>query len=150
MAFELKVQRRVEFGDVDQSGIVHFPRFFQYMEAAEHEFFRSVGLSVHQPLEHGATGWPRVQAACEFKAPLRFEDVIEVHVLVKEKRPKSLHWLHIIRKLASGGAVDAARGTIVTVCTRVVAGEPLKAIPIPSIIDGRIEAAPASVIEALG
>jgi YbgC/YbaW family acyl-CoA thioester hydrolase len=150
MAFEWRVRRRVEFGDVDQSGIVHFPRFFQYMEVAEHEFFRSVGLSIHQPLERGTTGWPRVSAACDFKAPLRFEDMIEVHVILREKRQKSLHWLHVIRKLEPTGLVEVARGTIVTVCIRVVEGEPLKAIAIPLVVAERLEAAPESVIVALG
>ena len=44
-------------------GIVHFPRYFDYMELAEHAFFRSLGISIHVPLEHGRTGWPRVHAA---------------------------------------------------------------------------------------
>jgi acyl-CoA thioester hydrolase len=43
MAFEYKVRRRVEFSETDMAGIVHYSNFFRYMEAAEHEFFRSLG-----------------------------------------------------------------------------------------------------------
>ena len=38
--------RRVEFGDTDMAGIMHFANFFRFMEAAEPDFLRSLGLSV--------------------------------------------------------------------------------------------------------
>ena len=41
-----RVKRRVEFADTDMAGIVHFSAFFVYMEQAEHELLRSLGLSV--------------------------------------------------------------------------------------------------------
>ena len=50
MPCEYRTRRRIEFVDTDMAGIVHFARFFVFMEAAEHEFLRSLGLSVH--LEH--------------------------------------------------------------------------------------------------
>ena len=33
--------RRVEFGDTDMAGIMHFANFFRFMESAETEFLRS-------------------------------------------------------------------------------------------------------------
>ena len=36
-----RTTRRVEFGDTDMAGIVHFANFFRYMESAETEFLRS-------------------------------------------------------------------------------------------------------------
>lgn len=39
-----QTSRRVEFCDTDMAGIVHFANFFRYMEAAEHELFRNLGL----------------------------------------------------------------------------------------------------------
>ncbi|MEM9599354.1 MAG: acyl-CoA thioesterase, partial [Acidobacteriota bacterium] len=35
---ELQTRRRIEFADTDMARIVHFSRFFDFMEAAEHEF----------------------------------------------------------------------------------------------------------------
>jgi len=146
MAHEFKLRRRIEFAEIDMGGIVHFPRFYEYMELAEHEFFRSLGLSIHLPLDRGRTGWPRVHASCDFKAPLRFEDEIEVHLIVREKKEKSLSYLHVIRKLTPEGPVEVARGIITTVCVRVAVGEPLKAIPMPAIVSERIEAAPRELL----
>ena len=33
--------RRVEFGDTDLAGIMHFSNFFRFMEAAETDFLRA-------------------------------------------------------------------------------------------------------------
>jgi len=46
MAYEFKLVRRVEFIETDMVGIVHYSNFSRYMEAAEHAFFRSLGISV--------------------------------------------------------------------------------------------------------
>ena len=47
MAYEYSIVRGVEFSDTDMAGIMHFSNFFRFMEAAEHGFFRSLGLSIH-------------------------------------------------------------------------------------------------------
>ena len=44
--FEYRTQRRVEFSHTDMAGIVHFSRYFIYMESVEHEFLRHLGTSV--------------------------------------------------------------------------------------------------------
>ncbi|MFO0803044.1 MAG: hypothetical protein U0791_07980 [Gemmataceae bacterium] len=37
---------RVDFGDTDMAGIMHFANFFRFMESAEIDFLHSVGLTV--------------------------------------------------------------------------------------------------------
>ena len=85
MAYEFKIVQRVEFSDTDMAGIVHYANFFRYMDAAEHAFFRSLGFSIWTQGTEPPVGWPRVQAQCDFKHPLRFEDEVEVHLLVSAK-----------------------------------------------------------------
>ena len=58
------------------------------METAEHGFYRSLGFSVAMPETYPRLGWPRVHAECDFKKPLRFEDRVEIHLLVAETRSK--------------------------------------------------------------
>ena len=55
-----RTTRRIEFGDTDMAGIVHFANFFRFMESAECEFLRSRGLSVKLDWEGQAIGFPRV------------------------------------------------------------------------------------------
>jgi len=46
-----QTSRLVEFHDTDMAGIMHFASFFIYMESAEHELYRSLGLSIHSIVE---------------------------------------------------------------------------------------------------
>ncbi len=93
MAFEIKLQRRVEFSETDAAGIVHFSNFFRYMESAEHAFFRSLGYSIMMRRFDPPLGFPRVHVSCDYRSPLRFEDLVEVHLLVRMKMAKVLSYL---------------------------------------------------------
>lgn len=146
MPYEYKVRRRVEFSETDMAGIVHYSNFFRYMEAAEHEFFRSLGFSVVTRQVDPPVGWPRVRAECDFKQPLRFEDEFEVHMLVAAKRSKSLSYQFRIRKLNTTPPVEVARGTLTVVCVTHEGGS-MKAAVIPKEIAGRIQVAPAGLLE---
>ena len=142
MAFEYKTRYRVEFAETDMAGIVHFSQYFKYMEEAEHEFWRSLGFSVHQESGDDVIGWPRVSADCEYLAPLRFEDEFEVHLQVLEKNEKSLRFGFEMNAI-SPEMVRIARGHISVVCVRLnKATNQMNAIPIPSDIYERIELAP--------
>ena len=85
-----KTQRRVEFRDTDAAGIVHFSNFFAYMEQAEHAFLRSVGLGVICEFDGQNISWPRVNAECNYRNAIRFEEIIDVEVRVKRIGTKSV------------------------------------------------------------
>ena len=76
------MNRRVEFFDTDMAGIVHFTAYFRFMETAEHELFRSLGLRITAPPAERKSGWPRVSCDFEFKNSLRFNEEFQVHVSV--------------------------------------------------------------------
>ena len=86
-------ERRVEFSETDMAGIVHFANFFRWMEEAEHEYFRSLGLTIVAK-QDGAVhiGWPRVAASCNFHLPLFYQDVFEVRVTVERLGVKSISY----------------------------------------------------------
>ncbi len=146
MAYEFKAVRRVEFSETDMAGIVHYSNFFRYMETAEHGFFRSLGFSVITDKTDPPVGWPRVHADCDYSLPLRFEDEVEIHMLVREKKPKSLSYLFRFRKLNATPPMEVARGTLTVVCvTRDAAGK-MTACPIPKVIADQIKVAPAELL----
>jgi YbgC/YbaW family acyl-CoA thioester hydrolase len=145
VAYEYTIVREVEFSDTDMAGIMHFANFFRFMEAAEHAFFRSLGLSIHttnpEPL-----GWPRVHADCDYRSPLRFEDSVEVRLLDREKREKSIAYLFTVRKVDEPER-EVARGTLVVACVkRDNATGKLTGVPIPKVIADKIEVAPAELL----
>lgn len=142
MASEYTVIRQVEFSDTDMAGIMHFANFFRFMEAAEHAFFRSLGFSIHST-EPEEVSWPRVHARCDFRYPLKFEDSVEIRLLVREKREKSLVYSIVFRKLNELPPREVARGTLAVACVKRdrVTGK-MSAVAIPKAIADRIDVAP--------
>lgn len=144
MPSEFKIIRRVEFSETDMVGIVHYSNFFRYMETAEHAFFRSIGYSIVSNQTNPPVGWPRVHASCDFRQPLRFEDEVEVHMLVTEKKSKSLTYEFRFRRLNASPVVEVARGKLTVVCVTCDASGKMSAATIPQEIADKIEVAPAS------
>lgn len=145
MACEFRMTHRVEFADTDMAGIMHFANFYRYMEATEHAFFRSLGLSIHMEDEGRRIGWPRVHTSCDYKQPLRFEDEVEIHLTVVEKKSKSLTYEFVFRKQVEGRVVEVARGRITAVCVSMDAeAGRMRAVVIPDRIAGLIDVLPTS------
>lgn len=134
MHTEYQTKRKIEFADTDMAGIVHFTRFFVFMESAEHEFLRSLGTSVATEYDGNKIGWPRLAASCEYLSPIRFEDEVDIRLSVSKKGTKSLTYqFHFTRQ-----GEDVARGQLTTVCCITNPGEKLRAIPIPDFIADQI------------
>ncbi len=139
--YELHTRRRIEFADTDMAGIVHFARFFVFMETAEHEFLEALGTPVHFRHEGRSIGWPRVAASCEYKSPARLGDELDIHVTVRRKGTKAM--TYAIRFSFQGRLV--AEGQISSICCRLDGGDgqKLEPIPIPAFLADQIEQAPA-------
>ena len=134
MAYEFKFVRTVEFSETDMAGIVHFSNYCKYMEAAEHRFFRSIGYSI-------------VHVEFDYKKPLRFEDEIEIHLLVARLRSKSITYKFRITKLNGCQPVLAATGELIVVCVSLTNDGAMKACMIPKDFAAKIEVAPAALLE---
>lgn len=130
MAEAFRTSRRIEFADTDAAGIAHFSAYFRLMEEAEHEFLRSIGLSVLLRDEEGAISFPRVRAECDYRAALRFEDVAEIDVRVLKLGRRSIGYEFAFAR----GGEPIARGQIVCVCCRVSNDGPPQAMAIPEWI----------------
>lgn len=136
MASSFETSRRVEFCETDMAGIVHFSNFYRWMEQTEHEFFRSLGLTIVNAQPDGATiGWPRVSGQCRFESPARYEDIVDIRLTVQRIGVKSL--TYDVAFSIEGRSV--ARGTMKTVCCMIRHGGPLTSIEIPDEYLSRIE-----------
>jgi YbgC/YbaW family acyl-CoA thioester hydrolase len=137
MPTDFHTTRRVEFCDTDMAGIVHFANFFRFMEAAEQELLRSLGLSVRTTWEGQEVGFPRVSAECDYLAPALFEDVLDIAVRVAKIGTKSVTFGFVFTR---DGTV-LARGQVTTVCCRVGADGKIESIAIPLSYRTRLEQA---------
>ena len=145
-SFEFKITRRVEFSETDMAGIMHYSNFFRFMETAEHGFYRSLGFSVVLSEHNPPLGFPRVHAECDFKRPLRFEQLVEVHLLVQQKKSKSITYSFRFRNVSVSPTEEAARGLVTIVCVALNPDGKMSAVPIPREIADKIDVAPQELL----
>ena len=91
-------------------------------------------------------GLPRVHADCDYLKPLRFEDVFEMHLLVKEKREKTVTYQIRFWRIEPGPAEEVAVGHVTVVCVGRGLGGALKSRPFPEDFAAHLEVAPASAL----
>ena len=127
------INRRVEFSETDQAGIVHYSNFFRYMEACEHDFFRALGSSIVD--KESGVGWPRVHANCKFRKPLFFEDEFTITLIITGKTRKSISYEFIFKKDGN----EIARGGVTICCVRRDETGAMKATDIPADLAAKIE-----------
>jgi acyl-CoA thioester hydrolase len=138
MASEFKYTRRVEFSETDMAGIVHFSNYFKYMESAEHAFVRSLGLSITPKNMNPPIGWPRVNATCEYKRPLKYEDEVEIELKVAARTEKAITYAFTFRK--NGEQEVCAVGSVTVVCVTIRDGK-MQATFIPQEYADKIQPA---------
>ena len=130
----LTTRRRIEFADTDMGGIVHFARFFVFLETAEHEFLEAVGTTVHHRRDGHEIGWPRVSASLEYQSPARLGDELTIELRVARKGAKSMTYDFAVRV----GERPVAKGRMSSVCCVLDDPAGIRAIPIPADIARRI------------
>ena len=128
--------RRVEFGDTDMAGIMHFSNFFKFMEVAETDFLHSRGLSVSWQAGGERYGFPRVSVACDFTSPVRFEDVLTIAVTVEKVGRKSVTY----RFDFTNGGTPVATGRVVAVYCKSAGGH-IEALGIPHDLRAKLTTA---------
>ncbi len=107
---EFRYHRRVQFAETDLAGVVHFSMYFRYLEEAEHAMWRAAGLSIAPRDED--IGFPRVSASMEYRAPLRFDDEIDVTIRIENMSARSIRYAGTITRAGA----PVASGVMTTVC----------------------------------
>jgi len=151
MPHEFRIRRIVEFVDTDAAGIMHFANYFRVMEAVEHAFVRSIGETVHVQVGDKMAGWPRVEVSCRYFAPFRFQDQMEVQLLVERKTDKAITYRFNFRKVNAEGSTDAspimASGSVTALFANNHAPDGrMRAAPMPEAFMRLIEVAPREVL----
>src|SRR3954453_19429791 len=79
---------KVKWGDTDAAGIVFYPNFYKWMDEATHEFLAAIGLPSSTLYSEQQVSVPLLEANCQFKSPLFFEDDVIVRSSVVEMQRK--------------------------------------------------------------
>ncbi|MEX2114573.1 MAG: thioesterase family protein [Pirellulales bacterium] len=139
MPLQYKTSRRVEFRDTDAAGMAHFSAFFVWMEQAEHELLRYLGLTVHASDDQGLISFPRVAARCDYQRSVRFEDILDIEIEIVRLGQKSVTY----ECNFSQAGRPVASGQTTSVCCRFDNDGTPKSIPIPTDIAEKLAQAAA-------
>ena len=118
----------VYWGDCDPAGIIFYPTYFRWFDAATWAFFASVGYGAKR-MRGEQRALPLVGAACEFQRPAEQGDRCEVRSRIERFGGKSLVVAH---EAVREDGVLLARGSETRVWGRYAQGPgtPMKGEPI--------------------
>lgn len=90
----------VAFGDCDPAGIVFFPNFSRWMDAASLNFFAACGVPPWRELVRstGIVGTPLLEINTRFSQPATYGETLRIHTSVVEWRDKVFIQSHVIRR----------------------------------------------------
>lgn len=72
---------RSRYGETDRMGYVYYGRYLEYFEVARTEMIRSYGLS-YREMEESGIMLPVIHAELEYKAPILYDDEMQVTVKI--------------------------------------------------------------------
>lgn len=124
----------VHFGDCDPAGIVFFPNFSRWMDAASLSFFMQCGVPPWRELvkTRGIVGTPLLEIHTKFMVPATYGETLRIETSIEEWRNKVFIQKHVVRR----GDTVLCEGleTRAFVIHPPEAPERLKSIPVPEDI----------------
>lgn len=127
-------ENRVRFAETDLQGIVFYGTFFTYQDEALNEYFRRIDFRYGRMRELGYTTHI-VHADLDYRAPARFEDVVENGIRVDRIGRSSLSFEYRASRREDDAVLAEGNVTHVTVDRET--DEP---IPVPEELVAAIEA----------
>jgi 4-hydroxybenzoyl-CoA thioesterase len=124
----------VQFGDCDPAGIVFFPNFSRWMDAASLAFFMQCGVPPWRELvkTRGIVGTPLLEINTKFIKSVTYGERIVIHTHIEEWREKVFIQMHKVMR----GEDVICEGREVRAFVKRDADNPdrLRAIPVPEDI----------------
>ena len=124
----------VQFGDCDPAGIVFFPNFSRWMDAASLSFFMQCGVPPWRELvkTRGIVGTPLLEINTRFIRAATYGETLEIATHVEEWRNKAFIQQHRVTR----GDLLICEGREVRAFVMRDAADPdrLRAIPVPEDI----------------
>ena len=124
----------VEFGDCDPAGIVFFPNFSRWMDAASAGFFRQCGVAPWRELEatRGIVGTPLLEIGTRFVQSATYGQTLQIATHIAEWRAKVFVQLHRVTR--DGALICEGREVRAFVCRDAADPQRLRALPVPDDI----------------
>lgn len=95
------MQLRVYYEDTDCGNVVYYANYLKYMERSRTEYLRERGIDLAEYHEKGLL-FAVTEANINYKAPARYNDILEVISTVKELTPVTILFSTSIRRASNG------------------------------------------------
>lgn len=128
-----KTSIRVSWQDTDAAGVVHFSNYFRFFEKCEEEIYRSLGFDYDSVTERYGIWLPRAEAFCKYRAPCKFNELIDIEIYLEELKEKSVRYG--FRFYRHGSKDLIAEGYVTVVSTSKRTG---KAVALPREISEKL------------
>ena len=123
MSFRTSI--KVCFADIDNAGIVYYPRFAHYFHLALEEFFGAVlKIDYADVLHEKKVSLPTVHLETDFRSRLKYGDIIEMEVKVIKIGNSSIIWGY--KGFNHDNETIVVEGSNTTVCVNTDTFEKLK------------------------
>jgi acyl-CoA thioester hydrolase len=109
---------RVYYEDTDWGGVVYYANYLRYAEAARTEWLRERGIALAELHRRGVM-FVVVEAHARYRAPARYDDMLELHTTVSEHTSLTItfeskvynqHHKHLVTVTAKLACVGADGG----------------------------------------
>ena len=132
---------RVRYGECDAQRVVFNPRWADYVDIGSTEFFRALGFG--EALATGALDYQLVKLTLEWKAPARFDQVLELSICATKLGNTSFTVLTEFRIDAQEQVICKAETVYVNVDSQT-----LTKLPLPPEVRAALEAgAPGKAVD---
>lgn len=114
------IRVRIYYEDTDHGGVVYYANYLKFMERGRTEYLRASGIQLDDvEKEHGIL-FAVTEAAIRYRAPARFNDLLEVESRISEARGARLTFCQTIWRLDRAREqrdILLTEGTINLACT---------------------------------
>ncbi len=94
-SFPFTVRQRVRFGETDTQQVVYYANYLLYAEVGRMEYLRHLGVEYADLMARGMD-FTIGEAHVRYRAPLRFDDLVDIKIGVGEIRASSWEFRYAI------------------------------------------------------
>jgi len=93
----MKISKRIYYHDTDCGGVVYYANYLKYLEEARTEYFLDRGIDLKKLVDQGIYFVVK-QVNIDYKAPARYQDIIEIIAKPGNIKTSSIEFLQEINK----------------------------------------------------
>ena len=94
----LKIKKHLEWGETDPAQIVFYPNYFRWFDAAGHELFKYLGISLKNLMENENIIVPILNVSAKFMKPLKYDDDFEIRPYISKINEKTIEITYDVYK----------------------------------------------------